>query len=510
MEYIKGTPRDQLYLFNEGLDSIIEKNNPVRVIDAYVESLNLEKLGFKVPELKTGTPPYRPQMLIKIYVYGYNDRTRSTRRLENECKRNKEMIWLTEGIAPDFKTIADFRKNNRKAVREVFKEFLMFCNKAGLLSMETIAIDGTKLRAQNSLNNVYKRDEMDKIQKQIQKKIDEYLEQIDQEDEKESESVKIEEKGVEEIVNKLKQLKKYQIKVEGIKEIFEKDKKKETYFSTDIDARFQSDNGKVRAGYNSQIAGDNKNKLIVVNDVTNESNDLEQMSPMIDQIQEVKKELKINKDTQVIMDAGYFSEKEVLNNKDKEGINIIVPDKKTAEENNKKIKKQNPNKVPGIGYEAKDFKYDKEKDICICPEGKEMHKTHINPGKENSGREVFEFQCKECDNCDKHDLCTRNKRGRSIKISANKEIMEEFKKEMGTDLNKKLISKRKEIIEHPFGTIKRSLGYTYFLLKGLENVKTEFSFICFTYNFKRVMNILGVDGFLKEIERQKLLKLAIN
>lgn len=226
MEYIKGTPRDQLYLFNEGLDSIIEKNNPVRVIDAYVESLNLEKLGFKVPELKTGTPPYRPQMLIKIYVYGYNDRTRSTRRLENECKRNKEMIWLTEGIAPDFKTIADFRKNNRKAVREVFKEFLMFCNKAGLLSMETIAIDGTKLRAQNSLNNVYKRDEMDKIQKQIQKKIDEYLEQIDQEDEKESESVKIEKEGIEEIVNKLKELKKYQIKVEGIKEIFEKDKKK--------------------------------------------------------------------------------------------------------------------------------------------------------------------------------------------------------------------------------------------------------------------------------------------
>lgn len=428
MKYITGTPRDQLYLFNECLDNLIDKNNAVRVIDAYVDSLEIEKLGFKLPELKTGTPPYKPQVLIKIYIYGYNDRTRSTRRLENECRRNKEMMWLTEGLAPDFKTIADFRKNNKKALRKIFKEFLIFCNNAGLLSLETVAIDGTKMRAQNSLNNIYKREEIDKIQKQIQRKIEEYLEQLDEEDKKETEGIKIEEEGVEEIVNKLKQLKKYQNKVEEIKEIFEKDEELKTYFATDRDARFQSDKGKVRAGYNPQIASDNKNKLIVVNDVTNESNDLEQMSPMIDQIQEIKKELEIDKETEAIMDAGYFNEKEILNNKDKEGINIIVPDKKTAEESNRKIKNQNINKIPGIGYEAKDFKYDKEKDICICPEGKEMQKTHTNPVKEDSGRLVFEFHCKECEGCDKYDLCTKNKRGRSIKISANIEVMRILKK----------------------------------------------------------------------------------
>jgi transposase len=170
MEYINGTSRDQLFLFNECIDNIIDQNNPVRVIDAYVESLDLKKLTIKLPELKTGKPPYRQQVLLKIYIYGYYDKTRSSRRLEAECNRNKEMIWLTEGLAPDFKTISNFRKNNREAIKKIFKEFLELCNKAGLLSLETVAIDGTKLRAQNSLNNIYKRHEIEIVKKKIEDK----------------------------------------------------------------------------------------------------------------------------------------------------------------------------------------------------------------------------------------------------------------------------------------------------------------------------------------------------
>jgi transposase len=504
MEYISGTSRDQLYLFNECIDNMIDQNNPVRVIDAYVESLDLKKLEIKQPELKTGKPPYRPQVLLKIYIYGYYDKTRSSRRLETECNRNKEMIWLTEGLAPDFKTIANFRKNNRKAIKRIFKEFLELCNEAGLLSLETVAIDGTKLRAQNSLNNIYKRSEIEKVKKRIEEKIEEYLSILDAEDEKESEGIKINKDEVKEVVNKLKKLRKHQNKVEEIKKIFEKDKELEIYFATDEDSRFQSDKGKVRAGYNAQTVGDNKNKLIIANDVTNESNDLKQMTPMIEKVKEVKVGLGIENTTKAIMDAGYFSEVEIIKNKDDETIEVIVPDKKEVS----KIKKEGI--VPAKGFEVEYFKYNKELDIFECPAGKKLTKTHNNPGHENSGREVFEYQCYECRDCKDRQGCTNNKRGRSIKVSVHREYMNNFKESMKSKTNKKMIEKRKEIIEHPFGTIKRNLGYEYFMQRGIEKVKAEFSFICFVYNFKRVLKILGVKGFLKAIERQKQIKSAVN
>jgi hypothetical protein len=418
------------------------------------------------------------------------------------------MIWLTECLSPDFKTIADFRKKNKKAIRNVFKEFLMFCKQAGLLSLETVGIDGTKMRAQNNRNNVYRREEIGKVEKRIQEKIEEYLSILDKEDEKEEDDIKINKSEVKEVVDRLKKLKKHKNKVDEIKNLFEEDKDLKTYFATDNDARFQNDNGKIRAGYNSQIASDNKNKLIIVNDVTNESNDLKQMSPMVAKVEELKESLGIEIKTKAIMDAGYDSEVEILKNKDNKGIDIIVSDKKESSKN--KAYKKKKERVPGEGFEASDFIYNKEKDIFICPEGKDLKKTQKKPSKEKSGREVFEYQCYNCDGCKSRNNCTNNKKGRSIKISVNKEVIDSFKNKMQESENKKLLSRRKEIVEHPFGTIKRNLGFTYFMQKGLEKVKTEFSFICFTYNFKRVVNILGIEGFLKEIERQKQIKLALN
>lgn len=467
MEDINGTSRGQLFLFNECIDNMIEQNNPVRVMDAYVESLDLEKLEIKLPELKTGKPPYKPQVLLKIYIYGYYDKTRSSRRLESECNRNKEMIWLTEGLAPDFKTIANFRKNNRKAIKKIFKDFLELCNEAGLLSLETVAIDGTKLRAQNSLNNIYKRNEIDNVKKRIEEKIEEYLSILDAEDENEAEGITINKDEVKEAVKKLKKLTKHQNKVEEIKKIFEKEKELDIYFATDEDSRFQSDKGKVRAGYNAQIAGDNKNKLIIANDVTNESNDLKQMTPMIEKVKEIKEYLEIENKTKVIMDAGYYSEVEIIKNKDDETIEVIVPDKKEAN----KTKKEGV--VPVKGFEVEYFKYNKELDIFECPLGKKLTKTHTNPGREDSGREVFEYHCYECDNCKRRPDCTNNKRGRSIKVSVHREYMNDFKESMKSKMNKKMIEKRKEIIEHPFGTIKRNLGYEYFMQRGVEKVEAE-------------------------------------
>jgi len=494
MDFIQGTTRDQLFLFKESLDSLIEKDNPVRIIDAYVESLNLEQLKFNIPELKTGTPPYKPQLMLKIYIYGYMERIRNSRRLEKETRRNKEMMWLTEGLSPDFKTISDFRKNNRNAIKNVFKDFLNLCNKAGLLGLETVAIDGTKLRGQNSLNNVYKRKEMENIQKRIEEKIEEYLKELDKEDLKETGEIKLEEKKISEVVEKLKKLGKYKEKVNEIQEVFNKDEKLETIFSTDEDCRFQSDKGKIRPGYNAQIACDEKYKLIIVNEVTNEGNDLNQTTPMVKKIKETKKELKIEGKTEVIEDAGYFNEQEIVKYKEDKEIELFIPDKKEVNKSRK-----SEDNIPAREYEIDKFKYDKENNVYFCPKGKKLYRTHTKPGKEKSGREVFEYQCKECDNCEDINDCTNNKRGRAIKVSVNKEYMDGYKDKMKEKKSVCKIEKRKEIVEHPLGTIKRNFGYEYFLQKGFKKVRSEFSFICFIYNFKRVINILGFNQFMKLI-----------
>jgi transposase len=500
MNYKQGIPRKQLVLYNECIDNLVSPDSYVRVIDAYVERLCMETLGFRIPELRTGVPPYRNQVLLKIYIYGYLDRRRSSRRLEKECLRNKEMIWLTEGLAPDFKTIANFRKDNREGIRNVFKEFLLFCHRMNLLSFETVAVDSTTIRAQNSINSTFKRSTINNIKEKIQRRIDEYLEELDAEDKKEAFDLTIKNTDVEKILAKLKKLKRLEQRVDEVGKKFDNDEDLNIYFATDPDSRFQSDKGKVRAGYNVQAAGDEKNKLIIANEVTQKSNDLEQMSPMAAKIKEIKTDLNIEHETNVVMDSGYFSEKEIVNNKDEEGINILVPDKKEAQKNNEEKKEiKSADRVPIEGYEIQNFKYDKENDIYICPLGRELHKTHTNPGTERSGRKVFEYYCKNCDGCEKRKYCTNNKRGRAIKVSVDKESMDAFKESMKSDSNKKIMAKRKEIIEHPFGTLKRNFGYTYFIQRGLEKVRTEFSFMCFIYNFKRVLNMFTVEMLLNEI-----------
>ena len=302
--------------------------------------------------------------------------------------------------------------------------------------------------------------------------------------------------NIDTLVKKYDKLNKYHNKIKGVKEIFKKDPELKTYFANDKDSRFQSDKGKIRAGYNPQIVVDDKNKIIVVNEVSNKSNDQEQMSPMINKIEEIKKDLDIEIKTNAVMDAGYYSEKGIMDTKDREDINPIVSTPEEAKKGNSK-RKNNHKKdtVPAKGYEIKDFIYDEENDKYFCPEKKELSKVNQEAKKDKNGRPVFIYKCISCENCEKRNLCTNNKRGRHINVSANKKEMDEYVKEMQSESNMYFKNKRKEIVEHPFGTIKRNLGYTYFLQKKIEKVSAEFSFICFTYNFKRVLNILGIDGF---------------
>jgi transposase len=499
VEYIKGIPRQQLYLFNECLDELIDENHIVRFIDAYADSLDLEGLGFKIPEMETGAQPYSEHLKLKIYIYGYFEKVRSSRRLEKECQRNKEMIWLTEGLAPDFKTIADFRKNNSKAFKNIFKTFLILCHKLELISFNTVAIDGTKFRGQNSLNEVYQKERMERIEAEIQERIDRYLKELDEMDRKEQETnLSINQEKIKEITGRLSKQMNRLDKIKFIKGIFEADPELKTYYSTDEDCRKQSDKGKVRPGYNPQTAVDEKNKLIVVADVTNEQNDLKQLSPMLEQVKEIKDELGVTGNTNGIADAGYFSEKEILKNINQEDINIVIsPDA----ENKNSRKSEESDKVPAAEFEQKDFRYDKEKDVFTCPFGHELKKINQTVRVDRHGREVNEYRCdsQACSCCPQKALCTNSENGRMLKVSANIELMMAYLEGLKAEENKLLIRKRKELVEHPFGTIKRTFGYTHFLLKGLDKVKAEFSFICFIYNLKRVLNIIPINRLVAEI-----------
>lgn len=495
MKYIAGTPRNQLYLFEEKLDDLISEDNPVRFIDAFVEKLNMVALGFKFPKCKTGRPPYDPELLLKIYIYGYLNRLRSSRKLEIECNRNVELWWLTERLAPDFKTIADFRKLNRKALKNIFKEFLELCHKLELISFKYAAIDGTKLRSQNSLNNIYKRDELEKVENRIKEKIKNYLEELDSNDEKEKNEYEFLSKNISE---KIKSLKKREDKIDLIKKIFDDNKELKVHFASDPDCKFQKDNGRTNPGYNCQVAVDEKNNLIVATDVTDENNDTHQLCNMIDKISDSKKKFKKeNEITFLAADAGYYNEKEILSANQDQNYDVYVVHSKDAR-TKEKIGKTKKNKVPALGYEKSNFKYDVENDYFICPVNKILNRN--GKGTLKDGLLKYKYRCKDCTDCKNKEYCTKDKRGRTIEATENVKEIVLFRKKCNSDFGKKIIGKRKEVVEHPFGTIKRNWGYRYFLQKGLKNVQSEFSFIAFIYNFKRVISIIPMEKLLESVK----------
>jgi transposase len=494
-QYISGTDRRQIFLFNECLDEMIDPNSIVRFIDAYVESIDMESLGFNMHTEPTGTPAYRPQLKLKIYVYGYFEKIRTSRKLEKECLRNKEMIWLTEGLAPDFKTIADFRKDNYESFRNIFKEFLKICHKLDLISFETVAIDGSKLRSGNSLNEIYKREGIEKIEKEITERIDNYLKELEEMDRKEAESgIAVNEEKVGQITERLNKEMKRQDKVKLIAELFKNDPELKTYFATDHDCRLQSDKGKIRPGYNVQTVVDDKAKLIVVSDVTNEQNDKNYLAPMLLQVEETKAELGVEGKTKGVADCGYFSEKNIIESKKIENVEMIV----SVQAEGKKDVSEGDDDSSKELKPQENFAYDKDKDLFICPQGKELKKVNKTPVIDSHGRETDRYRCAAeiCAACAEKMNCTKSDNGRMLRVSKNREIMTEYINGLSKNENKRLIDKRKEIVEHPFGTIKKNLGYTDFVLRGIKKVKAEFGFICFIYNLKRVLNLIRMDKLL--------------
>ena len=489
MEFINGEDRDQIMLFPGSIDEYVDENGTVRVIEAYIDSLDLYALGFSRPQPKgTGRPPYDPKDILKLYVYGYMNRIRSSRCLEAESKRNLEVLWLLRKLTPDHKTIAKFRCDNGAALKNVFRDFVKLCVKMGLYGKELAAVDGSKFKAVNSKDRNFTKDKLKKRLEQIEKKIGEYLEELDQADREEEKSEK--EKSAQEIRQIVEELNERKRRYKAYEE--ELGGTGETQKSlTDGESRLMSANGRLDVCYNVQTAVDAKNKLIVEFEVTNHANDLNLLTPMAAKAQQILETERMA----VAADTGYDSASDIAAAVRK-GIDphvagtdydISVP----VEE--------------GEGEEIKSHVrgrcvYLPDRNIAVCPMGKTLYPTCYK----KSGRQGVYNNSRACKACTCR--CTASKRGQYFEIvMAESDFTTEYTdkdlnvRQVHVKPNRTMYKQRKSLSEHPFGTIKRSMDSGYCLTKGIKKASAEFSLTFLAYNLKRVINILGCKGLIERI-----------
>lgn len=461
MGYIEGKIEKEQYSFLPiCFDNLIEEDNPVRLLNSFVDALDMEKLGFKnaIPKTK-GRPGYNPKTMLKLYLYGYFNGIRSSRKLEKESKRNIELFWLLKNLTPDFRTISDFRKDNIRCMKGVFAEFSNLCEELNLIGKEIVAIDGSKFRASNSRRKNHTKGKLDKQIQYHEENVEKYIELLDKMDEQEEDTGKID-INKEELNKKIEESKK---RIEELNEIKEKVEKEGEISLTDPDAKhMQTNNNGTDICHNVQIAVDNKNDLVVAVDVTSSPADQTQLYNMSSK---AKGEMKV-KELTVLADKGYWNGEDLKRCKEENIITIVSSPKESGNK----------------GYKKSDFKYNQEKDVYICPNDSELHRTGI--------KKIVYTNSKACRNCPNREKCTSNKKGRKISRNNNEEILQENVKRQLE--NMELYKTRQMVVEHVFGTVKRALGYTHLLLRGNEKVKGE-SFMHFLiYNMKRVFNIVNI------------------
>jgi transposase len=471
MGFVQGIQREQMVMFPELLDDYIADDNPVRFIDAFVDSLDLRALGFEraVPK-DTGRPPYHPGDLLKLYVYGYLNRIRSSRRLEREAQRNVEVMWLLGKLAPDHKTIADFRRDNGKPIRAVFREFTVLCRRLELFGGQLVAIDGSKFKAANSRDRNFTERKLERLNRRADEKIKRYLEELDKADEQEQDN---ETPTAEELEEKIEWLR-------GRKEFYTElrermDQTGESQVSlTDPDARSMklgSSRG-TEVAYNVQISVDAKHKLIVDHEVTNAGNDKNQLSSMGIRAKEALEVESLD----VVADLGYYSSEEIKNCVEGDVVPYM---RKPKSSNNKGL------------FAKEEFRYDGKNDCYWCPAGKALPFKYQTTYR---GQVVRDYIAEECSSCALRSKCTRRKDGRQIRRWVEEELLEDMARRVRAEPDK--VKRRKSIVEHPFGTIKRSMDQGYFLTRGLLGVRTETSLTMLAYNIKRAVRLMGVQELI--------------
>jgi transposase len=468
MGYIEGQDRKQAVLFPEMLEDYISEENPVRFIDVFIEGLDLSEMGFqKTISKDTGRPPYDPGDLLRLYVYGYLNRTRSSRQLEREAGRNVELMWLMRKLRPDFKTIADFRRDNPQALKQVCREFTLWCKRLELFGGELVAIDGSKFGAVNSPKRNFTEKKLRRMIREIDDKIAQYLKDLDRRDKQEAGPQSL---SREQLKEKVERYKERRAQYEQLKS--DLDQSGESQISlTDPESRSMRVGHGVEVSYNVQIVVDQKNKLLVEHEVTNEVIDLGQLSAMAKKAKET-----LGVETlEVVADRGYYNGEEVKAC-EQSGITAYVP-KSNSSSNLKR----------GL-FTKEDFSYEPDKDCYRCPAGKELSYRYQTL---EQGRQIRTYQISGCKSCGLKSKCSINKKGiRAIKRWVDEAILEAMARRIAENPEK--VELRKCLAEHPFGTIKRAMNQGYFLMRGLNKVGTEVSLTILAYNLKRVINILGV------------------
>lgn len=472
--FIEGESRSQSTLFPELLDDYVCEDNPVRVIDVFVDELDMESLGFAgVTPQATGRPSYHPSIMLKIYIYGYLNRIQSSRRLEREAQRNVEMMWLTSRLMPDFKTIADFRKNNGKAIRKVCREFIVLCRNLNLFAESLVAIDGSKFKAVNAREKNFTRAKMKKRLAQIEESIDKYFSQLDNADSHDTS----ESDSASQLQDKITQLKAEMSRLKKLETRMEKHPDKQVSL-TDPDARsMMAGGGKGMVGYNTQAAVDCEHHLIVAHEVTNIGNDRGQLLSMAK-----KARLSIGTENlKVLADRGYFKGEEILAC-DEAGITTYVPEPLTS-----RSKKEGR-------FSKQDFQYLAETNEYLCPAKQRLPWHYI---VKEGGRDMHCYWNRAaCKNCAIKSQCTPAKE-RRIKRWEHEATLDAMQSRLDQNPDAMLI--RKSTVEHPFGTIKAWMGATHFTMKTLNHVSTEMSLHVLAYNLKRVMKIIGIKPLIEAI-----------
>ena len=476
MNHIKGNDRDQLTLFPDALDDFISQDSPVRFIDAFVDSLDLNRLAFRHATLQeTSRPPYHPADLLKLYLYGYLNHIRSSRQLEREAHRNVEVMWLIRRLSPDFKTIADFRRNNREPIRRVCREFSLFCRKLDLFGGNLVAIDGSKFKAVNRRDRNFTRKQLERTIQKLDDDIDRYLDEMDEADAEEPEEKKL---TAEELQEKIEEMKRMR---EEAGELEKKlDESGETQISlTDPDSRMMPVSGGRRTdvSYNVQVCVDEKYKLIPEHEVTNDVTDRDLLSHMA---KRVKDFLGVD-ELEVLADMGYYHGKEIKACLDA-GITPLIPKPKTSASRKRGL------------FAKDDFRYEPEQDCCWCPAGEKLSFRFQTTEK---NREIKYYATSACAHCSIKAQCTRSKEGRRITRWVHEDVLDEMQSRVSA--NREKMKLRKQLAEHPFGTFKHHWHQGHFLTRKLPNVRAEMALTVMAYNIKRAIKVLGVQKMIEAL-----------
>jgi transposase len=466
--FIECADRGQSTLFPERLEDWIGEDNPARVVDVFVDELDLGGLGFgRVEPRATGRPAYHPSVLLKLYVYGYLNRVQSSRRLEREAGRNVEVMWLTGRLVPDHKTIADFRKDNGRAIRKVCARFVALCRQLELFAEASVAIDGSKFKAVNTRDRNVTRAKMKRRLARIEESVGRYLQQLDSADRQEPSLART--TKTDHLKDKIATLKKEMRRL-GKLEARMLATPDQQVSLTDPDARSMATSGRGSGmvGYNVQAAVDTKHHLIVAHEVTNVGSDRSQLSAMA---KETKAALETDR-LDVVADRGYFNGEEILAC-DEAGITVTLPKPLTS-----------GSKAKGR-FGKQDFRYVAEEDAYICPAGERLLYRYTNEERRLSLRRYWTTACQ---GCAIKGRCTTAKE-RRIARWEHEHVLEAVQRRL--DEHPETMRQRRETVEHPFGTIKSWMGSTHFQMKTLKRVGSEMALHVLAYNLKRVINIMG-------------------